>query len=94
MIARANGHANGTAPAAKPKPTRVTRVVHAAPGVIRPDEIYTLKEFGQRVGLGRWGIKQLRADGLRVHKTNGRTFVFGKSFFEFLETIGGDSAGD
>lgn len=91
MIARAmpaHVPANPTAAKSTPaaaKPTKVTRVVRAAPGEIRADSIYTLKEFCQRVGLGRWGVKELRLAGLKILRFHGRSFVAGKSFAEFLE---------
>ena len=68
--------------------TIVRKRAVTAPGEIRADAVYTLSEFSARCGLGRWGIKELRAAGLKVFRFHGRTFVAGKSFLEFLQERG------
>ena len=45
------------------------------PGLIRPDEIYTIPEFRNRLGIGDYTMRQMRADGLAVVEISQRNRV-------------------
>jgi hypothetical protein len=57
----------------------------ATPGVIRADEVYTLREFQSRTRLGTWAMRQGRRSGLKVIDAHGRSFVRGADWFAYLE---------
>ena len=58
------------------------------PGVITPDAVYTLSEFQERTGLGRWAVKQARKAGLRTLRMHRRAFVRGRDFVDYLNAHG------
>ena len=70
-----------------PKRTEATKCHDAGgsqPGVISPDDLYTLDEFRARTKLGQAALRTLRRAGLRVIYQSGRAFIFGSDFIEFL----------
>lgn len=46
--------------------------------------VYPLSEFERRSGLGRHAMAQARRKGLKVCRTNGRAYVRGEDFIQFL----------
>ena len=55
-------------------------------GVIRAGEMYTVAAAMQRLGLGQWGWRQLRRQGLRIMRSNGRAFVYGDDLIAHLRS--------
>lgn len=56
------------------------------PGVISPDEVYTLAELQARSRLGTWALRTLRRSGLKVIRFGGRAFVRGSDFIAAIES--------
>jgi hypothetical protein len=54
---------------------------------IRIDEVYTLKEFQQRTGLKRNGMRTARRRGLPVRQCGRNRYVVGAEWVEFLQTV-------
>lgn len=84
VAARLRVHDQQPAPA---KPERRTRVIRAAPGEIRADAAYTLRELSARLNLKRWGIASMEQAGLKVRRFNGRSFVLGADVIRFLQEL-------
>ena len=61
-----------------------------APGVIEPQNIYTLREFQARSGLGETALRTARRAGLRVVRFKNRSYVRGQDFLEFLDKVAQD----
>ena len=60
----------------------------AALAPVSSAETYPLADFKRRTGLGDWGMRQARKNGLRVAKVGKRRFVRGVDWFEFLGRTG------
>lgn len=54
-------------------------------GIIEGGRSYPLPLFQRLSGLGTWGIRQARRDGLRVVKVGRRKFVLGSDWLTYLE---------
>ena len=55
-----------------------------AVGIIRPDELYTLKEFTQRVGIRESALRSARRAGLRVCYAHNHGYVYGRDWIEYV----------
>lgn len=64
------------------------------PGVIRSDEVYTVREFKLRAGLGDFSYREIRAAGLRVRKVGRKLYVIGRDFLAFLDRQNIESGAD
>ena len=64
---------------AKPK-----RTIATTPGLIEPDPIYGLDELQARLGIGVWGLRQMRRAGLPVYRIAGRSFFLGRDVIDFI----------
>lgn len=53
-------------------------------GVIRPDELYTLEAFKRRINFKDAALRQARRLGLKVYRKQGRTFLLGKDWIEYV----------
>ena len=60
------------------------KVATRVPGVIRPDELYTIEEFVARTGLGETWRRRARRTGLQILYLNGRGFIWGGDFIDFV----------
>jgi len=57
------------------------------PGVIRPDELYTIEEFVARTGLGETWRRRARRTGLQILYLNSRAFIWGGDFIDFVRRM-------
>ena len=57
-------------------------------GVIRAGEMYTVSAAMQRLGLGEWGWRRLRRQGLRIIRSNGRAFVLADDLIRHMSNTG------
>ncbi|MDX1945217.1 MAG: hypothetical protein SFU86_07410 [Pirellulaceae bacterium] len=57
-----------------------------SPGVIRPEEIYEVRELRRRMGLGDHAYREARAAGLRVRRLGRKIFVLGEDFIAFVKS--------
>ena len=55
-------------------------------GSISAKELYTVREFRNRLGLSAFSLWRARWKGLRTHKVHGHYFILGKDFIEYIET--------
>ena len=53
-------------------------------GVINQDEIYTLKEFTQRLGIRAATLRSARRAGLRVFYVHKHGYVYGRDWIEYV----------
>ncbi len=60
------------------------------PGVIAPNQLYTLAELKRRTKMGDWAIRKARKTGLRVRAVGNARFVFGHDFHAFVRKHGED----
>lgn len=60
--------------------------------VIRDDESYLVDEFCKRVGLGKWGFRKAKANGLRTIQIHGRRYVRGRDWNAYLDAQAADQA--
>jgi hypothetical protein len=58
-----------------------------APGVISPSDVYRLDEFQARVGWSNDAWRTARSNGLKVIRTQGRAYVRGSDFLDYLDGI-------
>lgn len=55
-----------------------------AVGFIRPDELYTLKAFAQRLGIRETALRSARRAGLRVCYAHNHGYVYGRDWIEYV----------
>lgn len=58
-----------------------------SPGVIDVDQIYSLREFLARTGVGKAGFRTMRRNGLTFYRASGRTFITGRDFANYLDKV-------
>lgn len=58
------------------------------PGVISAGELYTLPELKRRLRLNESALRTARRRGLPVYRVNGRGFVFGRDWIDYVKTNG------
>lgn len=68
-----------------PALTSTARIV--PPGAITGDELYTLDEIRQRLGLGVAAMRSARRQGLRVRRIGRRGFVLGKDLISYVDRV-------
>jgi len=56
----------------------------AIPGVIKPDEFYTLDELKRRLRFRDAALRAARRQGLRVYRVHGRGFVLGQDWIDYV----------
>jgi hypothetical protein len=78
MVSKLN--ARNAAVAASTSPSKVP----TTPGVIRPDEVYTLEEFKGRVGFKDAALRAARRNSLKTLEAHGRKFVRGQDWIDYL----------
>ena len=54
-------------------------------GAIADNELYTLAEIRERLGLGTYALRQARRQGLRVYRIGRRAYVLGFDVLEFVK---------
>ncbi len=60
-----------------------------APGAIIPTALYPLSDLKKVSGVGDWGLRQMRRNGLQVRYVGGHAgFVLGQSFIDHVLTAG------
>lgn len=57
----------------------------ANPGVIHPDELYTLPEICKRLSVGASTLRSARRQGLKVHYIHRLAFIRGKDFIDYVQ---------
>lgn len=65
----------------------ITKHDSTTAGVISCGEVYTLREFQARSGLGEAALRTARRAGLRVVRFKNRSYVRGQDFLEFLDKV-------
>jgi len=55
-----------------------------ASGVIKPDELYTLKAFARRLGVKASTLRSARRAGLKVYYVHKHAYVFGRDWIEYV----------
>ncbi len=55
-----------------------------ASGYISAHELYTLEEFGSRLGLGTAALRSARRRGLRIGRVGRRSYVLGSDFIAYI----------
>ena len=58
-------------------------------GVIRPDELYTLTEVKNRLGIKNAALRATRRSGLRVYYMHKHGYVYGWDWIDYVLTSGG-----
>ncbi len=61
---------------------------------VRRDEVYTLSQFLQRVGLSRSGLRACERRGLKTFRSGGRKFIAGSEWHKYLEEQEARKAGE
>ncbi len=56
----------------------------ASIGVIRPDELYTLTEIKQRLGVKAATLRAARRAGLRVYYVHRNGYVYGRDWIDYV----------
>jgi hypothetical protein len=59
-------------------------------GVIRPDELYTIEELKQRLGITNSTLRAARRAGLRVRYKHRLAFVHGSDWIDYVLLSQGD----
>lgn len=55
------------------------------PGALTADAIYTLDEVKARMRMSDSGLRQMRRNGLKVHRVGKRGLIVGREFIEFVQ---------
>jgi len=55
-----------------------------SPGVISPDDLYTLEALKRQLGIKDATLRAARRAGLRVHYKHGRGFVLGADWIAYV----------
>lgn len=55
-----------------------------ADGVINPEELYTLKAFTRRLGIGAATLRSARRAGLRVLYVHKHAYVYGRDWVDYV----------
>jgi len=53
-------------------------------GVIKPDELYTLKAFARRLGIKASTLRSARRAGLKVYYVHKHAYVHGKDWIDYV----------
>lgn len=53
-------------------------------GVVRPDELYTLEGFKQRLGISNSTMRAARRSGLRVLYRHKHAYVYGRDWIDYM----------
>jgi hypothetical protein len=53
-------------------------------GVIKPDELYTLRAFTRRLGIQAATLRSARRAGLRVFYVHKHGYVYGRDWIEYV----------
>lgn len=53
-------------------------------GVIKPDELYTLKAFARRLGIKASTLRSARRAGLKVYYVHKHAYVHGRDWIEYV----------
>lgn len=61
-------------------------------GVVRPDELYTLEEFKQRLGISNSTMRAARRSGLRVLYRHKHAYVYGSDWIAYVIGSQGESS--
>ena len=69
---------------AKPAPPQADAQPH---GVIDTQAIYSLSAFKRAVGVGDWGMRAMRKNGLQVTQIGNLRFITGADFATFLSAV-------
>ena len=60
-----------------------------ATGVIKHDELYTLKAFARRLGIKASTLRSARRAGLKVYYVHKHAYVYGRDWIDYvLRTAG------
>lgn len=54
------------------------------PGVVRPEELYLVRELRARADLGDFTWREARASGLKIRRLGRKLYVLGADFIEFV----------
>jgi len=65
----------------------VEKTADSAAGVISEGTLYTGSAFGRLLGLGRWGLRNLRSEGLPCRVAGGRVYVLGSEAVRWFESL-------
>jgi hypothetical protein len=79
-------HKDATA-SASPSVTTRALTADATLGVIRADEVYSLREFARRFRWGEHALRQARAAGLRTATFGREKFVLGTDVLSFFHQL-------
>lgn len=60
-----------------------------AAGFVQADQLYTLREFARRLGLGERALKTVRRRGLPVHRVGRAYYVIGDEAIAWLRNMEG-----
>jgi hypothetical protein len=76
----------GQSPVGTVNHTGVTRMptTDEAIGIIKPDELYTLKAFARRLGIGAATLRSARRAGLKVYYVHKHAYVFGRDWIDYV----------
>lgn len=55
-----------------------------ANGVIKPDELYTLKTFARRLGIKASTLRSARRAGLKVYYAHKQAYVHGRDWIDYV----------
>jgi len=53
-------------------------------GVIKPDQLYTLKAFKSRLGIADATLRSARRAGLRVTYLHKQGYIYGRDWIEYV----------
>lgn len=59
-------------------------VGYTGPGVIRPEELYTIAELKNRLGVTNSTLRAARRSGLRVYYKHKHAYVYGRDWIEYV----------
>ncbi len=59
-------------------------VTDEANGVIKPDELYTLKAFARRLGIKAATLRSARRAGLKVYYVHKHAYVHGRDWIDYV----------
>jgi len=64
-----------------------TSVTSTPPAPIKPGTLYPIRLFKTLSGLGTHALRTARRNGLKIHYTGGRAFIYSDDFFEYLRRL-------
>jgi hypothetical protein len=68
----------------EPRPVRKRRGDSRDLAEIVPGAAYPIPLFKRKTGIGDWGFRTARKEGLPIRRAGGKPFVLGSDFLEYL----------